>query len=184
MLCSKSFLLRLIKVMTLHADGEERTLDCLFRLVLVVSCIRPWTQPSSGPSSQAQTNLSHTFLFVKVPRNSAFYHQPLCSWGSSPAEVRCKGHLSFLPPFCLKNDKYPSPLCPKPFTTNPELWPSVSILECMTQQTPGWLALSLLNDSLTNSSLIACEVEICASAKSHISTCQSSLGLLVNGRWC
>ena len=41
MLCSKSFLLRIIKVMTLHADGEERMLDCLFRLVLVVSCIRP-----------------------------------------------------------------------------------------------------------------------------------------------
>lgn len=40
MLCSKSFLLRIIKVMTLHADGEEM-LDCLFRLVLVVSCIRP-----------------------------------------------------------------------------------------------------------------------------------------------
>ena len=40
-LCSKSFLLRIIKVMTLHADGKERMLACLFRLVLVVSCIWP-----------------------------------------------------------------------------------------------------------------------------------------------
>lgn len=27
--------------MTLHADGKERMLACLFRLVLVVSCIWP-----------------------------------------------------------------------------------------------------------------------------------------------
>lgn len=76
MLCSKSFLLKIIKVMILHADGEERLLASLFRLVLVVSC--------SGSPSQPQTSLSNSLLFVKVPKNSVFPRWALPTSHSSP----------------------------------------------------------------------------------------------------
>ena len=166
--------------MILHADGEERLLASLFRLVLVVSC--------SGSPSQPQTSLSYSLLFVKVPKNSVFPRWALPTSHSSPGVLLplrfiVKGSaaisaFSFF--FTSRMTNTWAPLCLKPFATNPELWPSVSIPECMTQQTPGCLALSLVNDSLTNSSLVAYVDEICFSAKSHISTCQRSLGLLVN----
>ena len=171
--------------MTLHADGEERMSASLFGLVFVVSCT--WALLSSVQLwvsiSGSDQHILLSSLFVKVPRDSAFHQQPLCAWGSPSMRFTVK----------VSTAVSVSSLLSAPWMTSTQApFACGHLLQILglafsfhsgvcDSTTSGCLARSLLNNSLTISSLKAYVVEICASAKSHISTCPRSLGLLVNG---
>lgn len=144
---------------TAHGVAElSSALGLYLRLRSACPAVLSLCQGSQWPSS-------------RPPATLPMAHSP--PWGSLQRAV--------LPSLFPPSLSVPDPLCLESLAINPELWPSVFIAECVTQQSSWCLALSLLSDSLTIRGHIAYVVEIYASAKSHTSTCQRFWGLLVTG---
>lgn len=151
--------------MSLHTDGDESMLASLW----VGSCSTQafpssaWLWVSHSGSDKLVQLFSHCPASC-LPLGALPF---LESTVKDPSGRCCC--LCFLPPFCSQSNKHSGPLCLKLVCSDPELWPPVSISECVTQPT----ALSLVNNSLSAPSICGWHLYL---QKLPISTCQRSLG--------